>query len=460
LRSGKKIAPSRGKSWGYLKQQKVIYESKIQDVSLIGSRFSSFFKGYEDYFRSATRSVARTAQVYTRGLMTTRRRNCQSMAMELGAVNDQQLHHLLTQAKWEVGPLMDKVTANFKQLVEDHDLSEDLSLLIDESSFPKKGKHSAGVSRQYCGQRGKVDNCQVGVFGALNAGSMVNLVQAKLYYPGQDIRKIDHARSIIHHVTQELKIAVQWIGFDAFYGRDTALLGNLVKMGQQFIADVPDTHQVWLKPFQMRVPKRKGMPGRKATHARPTEESLSIRAYSRSLGKGDWQTIQVRHQSKGKLKGKFHRKDVYILNPLTAKRLKIILLIRKDPDGTIKYSLCHAPKYVRTRMLAYRQCKRYFIEQALREAKMELGLNEYQTRSEEGWKRHMVLCMLTQLFINTEKLWQKKRNRLRLSAGDILRLVRVKSVIHENPIEKLLRLILQKQPFRKRSLENLFYLRI
>jgi SRSO17 transposase len=460
LRASKKIAPSPGKSWGYLKQQKVIYESKIQDVSLIGSRFSSFFKGYEDHFRSATRSVARTAQFYTRGLMTTRRRNCQAMAMELGEVNDQQLHHLLTQARWEVGPLMDKVTADFNQLIEDHGLSEDMCLLMDESSFPKKGKHSAGVSRQYCGQRGKIDNCQVGVFGALSAGSLANLVQAKLYYPGQGASKIDHARSIIHHVTQELKIAVRWIGFDAFYGRDTALLGSLVKMGQEFIADVPDTHQVWLKPFQMRVPKRTGMPGRKPIHAQPTEQSISIRDYSRSLGRKDWQTIVVRHQSKGKLKAKFHRRDIYILNPLTGKRLKLILLIRKDPDGTIKYSLCHAPKYIRTRVLAYRQCKRYFIEQALREAKMELGLNEYQTRSEEGWMRHMALCMLTQLFINTEKLRQKKRNRLKLSAGDILRLIRFKSVIHENPIERLFRLIVRKQPFRKRSLENLFYLRI
>ncbi|MBN8852786.1 MAG: hypothetical protein BGO55_03430 [Sphingobacteriales bacterium 50-39] len=294
----------------------------------------------------------------------------------------------------------------------------------------------------------------------MSAGSMVNLVQAKLYYPDQAVSKIDHVRSIIHHVIQELKIAVQWIGFDAFYGRETALLGSLVKMGQEFIADVPDAHQVWLKPFQMRVPKRKGMPGRKPIHARPTEEPISIRVYSRSLGRGDWQTIQVRHQSKGKLKARFHRKDVYILNPLTGKKLKLILLIRKDPDGTIKYSLCHAPKYIRTRTLAYRQCKRYFIEQALRKAKMELGLNEYQTRSEEGWTRHMALCTLTQLFINTEKLRQKKHNRLRLSAGDILRLIRLKSIINENPIERLIRLILRKQPFRKRSLENLFYLRI
>jgi hypothetical protein len=132
----------------------------------------------------------------------------------------------------------------------------------------------------------------------------------------------------------------------------------------------------------------------------------------------------------------------------------------KDPDGTIKFSLCHAPKYARTRTLAYRQCKRYFVEQSFREGKMELGLNEYQTRSEPGWIRHMALCILTQLFINTEKLRHKTRNRLKLSAGDILRLIQCKTVFYENDIDKLFRMILRKQPFRQRSLENLFNLRI
>jgi len=460
LRSSTKIAPDRGKSWGYLKKQKVNYESKVQDVSLIGNRFSSFFKGYDEHFRSATRSVAGTAQWYGRGLMITRRRNCQSMAMELGEVNDQQLHHLLTQAKWDAGQLMDRVAVDFAQLIEDHDLSDDLALLMDESSFPKKGKHSAGVKRQYCGQLGKVDNCQVGVFGALSAGSLVNLVQARLYQPGKAVTKIDHAQAIIKYVKEKLKIAVQWVSFDAFYGRDAALLANLVKSGQEFVADVPDTHQVWLKPFQMRVPRSTGGRGRKPIHAKPTEPSVPLRKYIRSLGRKDWRTIVVRHQSRGKLKAKFHRRDVYLLNPLTGKRMKLILLIRKDPDGTIKYSLCHAPKYIRTRVLAYRQCKRYFIEQSFREAKLELGLNEYQTRSEVGWQRHMALCMLTQLFINTEKLRHKTRNRLKLSAGDILRLIQCRTVIYENAIDRLFRMILMKQPSRKSSLENLFNLRI
>ena len=460
MRSRKRNSPSPRKSKGYLKKQKVNYESKVQDVSLISNRFSSFFKGYNDHFRSSTRSVADTAQWYGRGLMTTRRRNCQSMAMELGAVNNQQLHHLLTQAKWDAGQLMDRVTADFAQLIEDHSLSDDLALLMDESSFPKKGDHSAGVRRQYCGQRGKIDNCQVGVFGALSAGSLVNLVQAKLYQPGKAVSKIDHAQAIIKHVTEDLKIAIQWVCFDAFYGRDTALLASLVKVQNEFVADVPDTHQVWLKPFQMRVPKKTGGRGREPIHARPTEPSVSLREYGRSLRRKDWRIIVVRHQSRGKLKAKFHRKYVYLLNPLTGKRMKLILLIRKDPDGTIKYSLCHAPKYIRTRTLAYRQCKRYFIEQSFREGKMELGLNEYQTRSELGWLRHMALCMLTQLFINTEKLRHKTRNRLKLSAGDILRLVQCRTVLYENAIDKLFQMILMKQPFRKSSLENLFNLRI
>jgi len=235
------------------------------------------------------------------------------------AVNDQQLHHLLTQAKWDAGQLMDRVTADFVQLIEDHGLSVDLALLMDASSFPKKGKHSAGLSRQYCGQRGKVDNCQVGVFGALSAGSIVNLVQAKLYQPGKAVSKVDYAQDIIKHVTEELKTDVRWICFDAFYGQDTALLASLVKARMEFVADVPDTHRIWLKPFQMRVPKRTGSRGRQPIHARPTEASISLRVYVRSLGRKDWRTVVVRHQSRGKLKAKFHRKHVYLLNPLPAK---------------------------------------------------------------------------------------------------------------------------------------------
>lgn len=134
-------------------------------------------------------------------------------------------------------------------------------------------------------------NCQVGVFGALSAGSLVNVVQARSYQPGKAVTKIDHAQAIVKYVTEKLKTAVPWVGFDAFYGRDAALLANLVKSWQEFVADVPDTHHVWLKPFQMRVPRSTGVRGRKPIYAKSTEQSVSLRKYIRSLGRKDWRTL-------------------------------------------------------------------------------------------------------------------------------------------------------------------------
>ena len=72
-------------------------------------------------------------------------------------------------------------------------------------------------------------------------------------------------------------------------------------------------------------------------------------------------------------------------------------------EGTIKYSLCYRPGAL-VKELAYMQCKRFFIEKSFREGKKELGLNEYQTRSAQGWHKHMAIIMLGQLFLNTQTL--------------------------------------------------------
>src|SRR5215211_271805 len=85
---------------------------------------------------------------------------------------------------------MDTVTIDFYQMLQHLELDDDICLIVDESGYPKKGKCSAGVKRQYCGQVGKVDNCQVGVYGALCGGSLVGLVQARLYKPGENTQKL------------------------------------------------------------------------------------------------------------------------------------------------------------------------------------------------------------------------------------------------------------------------------
>lgn len=299
------------------------------------------------------------------------------------------------------------------------------------------------------------------MFGALCGGSLTALVQASLFGIEEKISKIDQAAAIIAHVIKELKIRVRWVCFDAFYGRDAALLVDLIKNGIEFVADVQDNLQVWLEPFQMRVPARKpGARGRKSPHAKPNRPSLSIKTYAANLSIRDWKFITVRHQSGGKkLQAWFHSREVYILNPLINRRQLITLLIREDKDGTIKYSFCHCPG-VSLKELAYRQCKRHFVEKAFREAKKELGLNQYQTRSAESWHKQMAMIMLAQLFLNEEKIQLYEQEKLWITTQDVIQ--SLKSVLQfvKRSLEDFLDYIIAKQPPDKPLVKRSLYLRI
>ena len=383
------------------------------------------------------------------------------MAEELQESNQQRLHHFITASKWGFQRVMDVVTVQFWQTLQNQGLAEDTCLVIDEAGNPKKGRHSAGVKRQYCGQIGKIDNCQVGVFGALCAGSLVNLVQASLSAITEKVSKIDQARSIIMHIIKGLQVKVRWVCFDAFYGRDATLLADLIKNGIEFVADVPDSLQIWLEPFQMRIRiKKPSTRGKPCVYPRPNRASVSIKNYAGGLPIRAWRYITVRHQSGGKkLQAWFHCQEVYILNPLTNRRQLLTLLIREDKDGTIKYSFCHCPG-ASLKELAYRQSKRYFVEKSFREGKKELGLNEYQTRSEESYHKHMAMIMLAQLFINNEKIYHYEQEKLWMTTQDIIQSLKSTLQFVKRGVKELLDYILAKQPPDKRLVKNLLHLRI
>lgn len=357
--------------------------------------------------------------------------------------------------------MMDVVTVRFADQLKQIGLEKDTCLIIDESGNPKKGRHSAAVKRQYCGQTGKIDNCQVGVFGALCGGSLVNLVQARLSGTSDSGSKIDQASEVIDHITNELNVSVTWVCFDAFYGRDSSLLAGLIKRGLHFVADVPDNTSIYMEAFQMRIPVHvTGKRGRRHVIAKPNRESISIRQYAGTIKEKDWKYIAIRHQSGNrKLKAWFHSREIYILNPITQRKQLLTLLIRADSDGTIKYSLCHCPG-CSIKELAYRQSKRYFVEKAFREGKKELGLNEYQTRSEEGWHKHMAMVMLAQLFLNDEKTHHFEHSKLWLTTQDVLHTLKNAFGFVKKTLEDFLNDLILKQPPDKRLLTKQMYLRI
>jgi SRSO17 transposase len=170
--------------------------------------------------------------------------------------------------------------------------------------------------------------------------------------------------------------------------------------------------------------------------------------------------LQISQTSKGKLKAFFHKKEVYIIDPATNKRMSLTLLIRRDRNGDIKYTFTNADSSESLQGLAYMQCKRYFIEQSFKESKGELGMGQYQTRNEVGWHRHMIMCMLAMLFISQEKLRTFFIDQLKITTQQLVKLIKFISCSQISDSYTLIAEIILKQPPGKASARNWMFLRI
>jgi SRSO17 transposase len=143
----------------------------------------AFLSLFRQPFEGSKKSLFNKAQWIIAGLLSASRKNLQSIAQSLGKSDHQALNHFISDSVWDYTLVYDLVAKKFYKLVEGLGALANLCLVIDESGNPKKGKGSAGVERQYCGKVGKTENCQVGVFAALNCGNLVSIIKAVLYLP-------------------------------------------------------------------------------------------------------------------------------------------------------------------------------------------------------------------------------------------------------------------------------------
>lgn len=295
----------------------------------------------------------------------------------------------------------------------------DLSLAIDESGIPKKGKHSVGVAHQYCGQLGKGANCQVGVYAGLVCRGFYNLINGLLYLPKSwcerkdaDIpierrkhkTKIELAYELILHARDVLNIPFKWVTFDSFYGRDQDFLYNLHRQEITFVADIPKDATVYLKKPVLYIPKKKTKKGRCFKRYRIKGKAVEVQTIRKKLADRNFKKFTMRVSKDGKaVKALFYFTTVFLAIKQQGQMMEVKLMIRKDEDGTIRYAICNDLTSSKPR-LAFMQSQRYFIERSFQELKQQIGLNEYQVRSYNGWHRHMFMCMLALQFIQMEKM--------------------------------------------------------
>ncbi|MEX2579713.1 MAG: IS701 family transposase [Verrucomicrobiales bacterium] len=386
------------------------------------------------------------ARHYLSGLLgKQRRKNIETIENDVAGSDYQGMEQFVSSSPWSHEAVMEQVASEADRLIGDE---ESAGFYIDESSFVKKGKASVGVQRQWCGRLGKLENCQVGVFACLGAGERYAITDYRLYLPEQwaeDARRCDKAKIPEEHreYRPKWKLALEmvfsarrrgmrfgFVGCDSLYGSNALFLNALEDAGELFMADVDKSKQVWLEEPLIQSPTSCGTErakqGRPRKHPRldAANEAGRIRVgeLAARLRDDDFRELAFRQGSKGKVCGRFWMGEVWHWERGESRARRRRLLVRKDADGSMKYSLTNLPEGKQLVEYARAQGQRYWIEHAFHEAKSQLGMAQYQVRVWRGWHHHMALVCMAQLFVETHKKAVSEEAPL-LTARDITELL-------------------------------------
>ena len=350
----------------------------------------------------------------TQGLLSDlNRKSIEPIALAFeGTESVRVLTKFMSDAKWNEGNMMRAYQAELAEM-----LSADGGMITgDDTCFPKKGNNSAGVTRQYCGNTGKIDNCQSAPMIGYVSGKGYGLFDWRLYMPQcwfdekhKELRKKckvpDHLSfetknqvllNMIQSAHESGKLKARYIGVDASYGSDSVFLDALPKELIYF-ADVRKNQLVYATRPNVYMPEYKGIrkhPQKPVAATKPvTVEEIAANEctpfHDVVLGIG--------------AKGPIFAKDKVIQVVAVRDGLPgndIWLYIRRLEDGTLKYSLTNAPSSSTKEDIRKPALLRWSIEQCFKELKDYLGMDHYETRNWIAFHRYMLLSNISHLFIN------------------------------------------------------------
>lgn len=377
----------------------------------------------------------RLGLAYLSGLMSNMdAKSVEPMALEfLGEAGVRSLQRFMKECRWD-HPAM---AAQHRVVLSVRIADPHGMLSVDSSEFPKKGKESVGVARQYCGAVGKVENCQSGVFVGYASEKGYGLLAGRLYMPKiwftpeyaqrrkdnwvpEDLTfqtKLQIASELIEEVTREGLFPGRWIGCDAAFGSDQEFLESLPKEYYYF-ADIHSDTQVFLEKPKIKLPAYGGR-GRRPKRVQITWSHgapVLVSALAHSA-KNPWQSVVLGEGAKGPIVAQVKCLRVYPSRNGLPREDSVWLFIRKNPDGKVKYSISNAPIDMPFAELCKASLLRWPIEQCFEEGKSELGMDQYEHRSWPAWHRHMIYVFLGLHFLLQLRIKFKKNSSPDSAAG-------------------------------------------
>jgi SRSO17 transposase len=347
-------------------------------------------------------------------------------APERTAAQHQSLLHVVANAPWSDQAVLTRVRERvLPSLTREEPVQ---ALIIDDTGFPKKGKHSVGVARQYCGQLGKQDNCQVAVSlsVATHQGSLP--VAYQLYLPKawaddpvrrakagvpEDIVFRTKPEIALQQVRQALADGVPnaVVLMDPAYGNDSRLRAGLTALGVTYAAGILPKTTLW-RPGEAPLPPAPKQPGRgrpaKRLRRDATHRPVTAKALALELGADAWQTVTWREGSNTPLRSRFARWRVRPAHDDDKRSEPAVeeWLLVEWPDGESEpdhYWLVTLAADVSLERMVDQTKMRWRIERDYLELKQEVGLGHYEGRGWRGFHHHASLCIAAYGFLISEQ---------------------------------------------------------
>ena len=338
---------------------------------------------------------------YLRGLVSdVVRKNIEAIALAFGGEKKvRSMQNFLSRYVWDDGKMLQRAQSLLREAIGEREGM----WCADSTEFLKKGKESVGVAWQYCGARGKAENCQCGVFTSFTSRVGYGLLEGRLYLPKlwfspkyQQRREACHIPTEVAFATK-IEIALQllkrqiergifhaqWVGCDSFFGVDSVFRDELTALGLTYLAAIKPKSKVWI--------------GKRGLTVAELAREPSIR----------WHRVILAEGAKGPIVAEVARMHVCD-NREKGPGVKQWLILRRLQDGRLKYYLSNASARIAQQTLWRALVRRWPIEQCFEDGKKHLGMDHYENRTWAGWHRHMLYVTIAMLFLLRLRLHYKK----------------------------------------------------
>jgi len=350
------------------------------------------------------------------------RKSIEPMADAAG-VAPRTLQEFLSLLRWDEGAMRDRLQ---RRVARRHSHPHGVGI-IDETSFHKQGNKTACVQRQYCGSRGKVENCVVSVHLGYAAGDFHTLLDGELYLPQKTWhRKRTRCRAAgvpedvvyrskwqiaLEQVQRALSNGVRfaWLTFDEGYGGKPPFLRALDALGQNYVAEIPSNFVGWTKLPEV-LHRQHARDKQKAPSVRrlrlkvrntPACEVRNLLTYSPVLRSVPWVKYRVKNGSKGPMVWEAKCVPFWIKdeNGLPSRPHRLLVVRNVLNPDEVKFFLSNAPEAVPTETLLLVAFSRWRVERMFQDSKSELGMDHFEVRKYLSIQRHLILTCVSHLFL-------------------------------------------------------------